>query len=426
MQKILNSVVIALLLFANSSCEDKITEIFVANSPIYMSYEDLAKAVKQSAPRNLEKPGKIYFKDNYIFIVEERMGIHIFDNSNPSSPQNLSFVEIPGVVDIAVKGDVLYADSYIDFIALSLTNLNNITELKRIKNIFPYTLPAFNEDYPLARIDQEKGVVVGWEIKTIRQEIENRYYPIYWEASLLLDGSSSAYSNTAGISGSGFGIGGSLARFGISGNTLYTVDNMNLHVFDVTTASNPVFYGDFYAGWAIETLFISGNKIFLGTQNGVNIYDISIPRYPQYLSQFWHVTGCDPVVVADTLAYVTLRGGNWCGNTISRLDVISIADARSPKLLATCAMNEPYGLGIFDKTLFVCDGAAGLKIYNVTNPLQVEQNLLANFPGIVAYDVIPLDGFLFMIAEDGFYQYNYDNLNAIQLISKIPVSPSNK
>lgn len=426
MRKIKNTILFVLILFAVSSCDDKITEIFVANSPIYMSYEDLAKSVKQTTTRDLNNPGKIYFKDNYLFIIEEKLGVHIIDNSDPTNPQNLSFIEIPGVVDMSIKGDVLYVDSYVDLVALSLADLDNITELKRIRDIFPYTLPVYNEDYPVAQIEQEKGVVIGWEIKTIRQEVERRNYPVYyWGEGIGFDGlSSSMYQTSGGMSGSGFGVGGSMARFGISENTLYTVDDSMLHIFDITTADNPINYGEFYAGWLIETLFISGDKLFLGGRDGVRIIDIATPRFPQYLSRFRHVMGCDPVVVADTLAYVTLRGGNACGNSLDRLDVLSVADYSNPKLLATYIMNSPAGLGIDGNTLFICDGDAGLKIYDVTDPLKIDQNMIANFPEIIAVDVIPFNGLLFLIAEDGFYQYNYDDLNAIQLISKIEVVAS--
>lgn len=427
MKKLKNILVLVVVVLMATSCNDKITEVFVGNSPIYMSYEDLAKSVKQTSAQDLKDPGKIYFKDNYLFVIEEKKGVHIFDNSDPANPENISFIEVPGVVDMAIKGDVLYVDSYIDFVALSLADINNVVELKRMKDVFPYTLPVYDEDYPLAQIDQEKGVVIGWEIKTIRQEVEDRYYPIYWEGGIFFDALSSSYSaNATGMSSSGFGVGGSMARFGISGNTLYTVDNSQLHIFDITDASNPIFYGDFYAGWGIETLFISDDKLFLGSQNGVYIHDIALPRAPQYLSQFWHMTGCDPVVVSDTLAYVTLRGGNACGNTLNRLDVLSVADCANPRLLQTYAMSGPYGLGIDGHTLFVCDGDAGLKIYDVSDPLHIDQHLIANFPGIVAIDVIPVNGLLFMVAEDGFYQYNYNDLSNIQLLSKISVSNDDK
>jgi len=49
---------------------DKYTETSTVNSPIYMSYETLRSAVKSTSPQTLANPGKIYFKDNYLFVVE--------------------------------------------------------------------------------------------------------------------------------------------------------------------------------------------------------------------------------------------------------------------------------------------------------------------------------------------------------------------
>jgi hypothetical protein len=162
------------------SCKDQYTEVFTANSPIYMSYDDLRAAVKMNAPRELENPGKIYFKDGYIFINEELKGIHIIDNRNPASPQNLGFIDVPGNVDIAVKNNILYADSYIDLVAIDIADVNNPAEVNRVKDIFPYTTPPYDDDYRVAQVDPEEGVVIGWEIKRVRQEMEYHYYPVYF------------------------------------------------------------------------------------------------------------------------------------------------------------------------------------------------------------------------------------------------------
>jgi hypothetical protein len=43
-------------------------------------------------------------------------------------------------------------------------------------------------------------------------------------------------------------------------------------------------------------------------------------------------------------------------------------------------MSEPYGLGIDDSVLFVCDGAAGLKIYNASDPMAITDHKLASIP----------------------------------------------
>lgn len=84
-------------------------------------------------------------------------------------------------------------------------------------------------------------------------------------------------------------------------------------------------------------------------------------------------------------------------------------------------MHNPHGLGIDNGTLFICDGAAGLKVYDATDPLQITANQLAHFADIQTYDVIPYNGLLMMIGADGLYQYDYSDLEELQLISTIPV-----
>ena len=117
---------------------DEYTEVFTANYPVYMSWEELRASVKMTESRELVNPGKIYFKDGYIFINEELKGIHVFDNQDPANPQNIGFVEVPGNVDIAIKDNILYADSYVDLVAIDISDVNNPVEVKRVKDIFPY------------------------------------------------------------------------------------------------------------------------------------------------------------------------------------------------------------------------------------------------------------------------------------------------
>ena len=156
---------LVVILVVFNSCMDKYTEVFTANSPIYMSFEELRNAVKITPARDLENPGKIYFKDGYIFVNEEMKGVHVIDNQNPSNPQNLGFIEIPGNVDIAIKDDILYADSYIDLIAIDISDVTSPVEVKRVENVFPYTTPPLTDpDYRVAKVDEEKGVVIALHI----------------------------------------------------------------------------------------------------------------------------------------------------------------------------------------------------------------------------------------------------------------------
>jgi hypothetical protein len=128
------------------------------------------------------------------------------------------------------------------------------------------------------------------------------------------------------------------------------------------------------------------------------------------------------VVVEGDYAYVTLRAGNLCGDIKSQLDVIDISDIQNPLLVADYLMEEPYGLGIDDSLLFVCDGSAGLKIYNAVDPKTIDQHKLGQYDNIQAYDVIPLGNILVMIGTDGLYQYDYSDPRNIKLLSIIPIA----
>ena len=335
----------------------------------------------------------------------------------------MGFIEIPGNMDMAIKNNILYADSYIDLVAIDISNVTSPIEVSRVEDVFPYTTPPLtNDDYRVAKVEEEKGVVIDWEVKKVRQEMDYYYYPVYYSRDEIYAEPFSSNSGAKQSAGNAFGIGGSMARFGLYNDYLYAVDNANLHIFDVKNADSPNDIGQQNVGWDVETMFIYDGHMFLGTQSGMRIFSLSVPTVPNYISDFWHITSCDPVVISDGFAYVTLRGGNSCGSTVNRLDILQLsADYKNNTLVASYPLHGPYGLGIDDQTLFVCDGEAGLKIYDVEDKQHVDDHKIADFSNINAYDVIPFGNYLFMIGDDGFYQYDYSDLQNISQISFIPV-----
>jgi len=406
-----------------SSCEDSTFREYKGYAPVYMTYDDLRAAVTTKQNIDLENPGKIYYKDNFIFIVEELKGIHVFDNTNPASPVKKTFINLPGVVDISISGNFLYADSFVDLVILDVENIDNIKEAGRVKDILPYTVPPVEEDFPMAYVDEDRGVVIDWDLKTIKEKIHNEPYPwpIYYKGGMEFLDATNASGASSGVSGSGTGFGGSMARFGIKENVLYIVDRNTLKVFDITSKAKPFNMGDFYPGWNIETMFLTENNMFLGTTTGMVIFDISNPLIPTMKTFFNHARSCDPVVVDDTIAYVTLRSGTTCGGTINCLDVVNIKKINSPSMVATFAMTNPHGLGKKGDLLFVCDGDAGLKIYDASDPKTVGNKLIYTYANINTYDVIPVGNLLVMIGDDGLYQYDYSDIKSISLLSKIEV-----
>jgi hypothetical protein len=220
-------------------------------------------------------------------------------------------------------------------------------------------------------------------------------------------------------------VGGSLARCIIVENTLYVLNQWQMQLVDISVQDKPVAGPTFNLSWMTETVFIDSTFLFIGTQTGMIIYDVKQPAWPVYVSAYSHFQSCDPVVVDQGIAYVTMRSGNRCGGWQNQLDVINVLNPKNPELIKSYPMAEPYGLGIDNNTLFLCDGAAGLKIYDVSDPLTIDQHLIKTYPGIQARDIIPLNGILIMISTSGIYQYDYSDLNNIVEISKIPFAIGN-
>jgi hypothetical protein len=405
------------------SCEDTTYREYKGNSPVYLSYKDLRSSVAVGQNVDLKNPGKIYFKDNYIFIIEELKGIHVYDNIDPAAPVKKSFVKIPGVVDMAITGNTLYADSYVDLVAIDVQDVSNIHEIGRVQDVLPYTVPPTGNDFPKGSIDQNRGLVLSWEVKTIKERvfINPIVYPVFktqWDRN---DDVFYSFATSSGVSSTGTGIGGSMARFAFKDKMLYVLDGSTLKLFDITTKSTPNKLFDIYMGNGIETMFLSGNSMFLGTTTGMMIYDVTNSQAPVWKSTYNHIRSCDPVVVDDTLAYITLRSGTTCGSSVNTLDVINIKNILQPSLVKSYSMTNPYGLGKDGNLLFVCDGSAGLKVYNASDPRNITGNLVYSYPGIKAWDVVPVGNILVLIGDDGLFQYNYSNIQNITLLSSIGV-----
>lgn len=388
--------------------------------PVYMSYTDLRKAVKSTTSQELKEVGKVYYKDHFIYVNEVNKGIHVIDNTNPSSPQNVSFINIPGNIDIAVKGNILYADSYIDLVAIDISNPTNITEVNRVTEIFPARIYTYGYVGDLTA-----GVIVDWiERDTVVIQDCNTYYPLSFENQysgdvLMMSSSYSSSSSTTTTTSPGTGLAGSMARFCIYQNFLYTLDNNNMKLFDINNPSNPVPGNIINIGWNIETIFPYMDKLFIGSTNGVFIFNNSNPSSPTQLAQFLHTTSCDPVIVSGNYAYSTLRSGTSCNGFTNQLDVIDITNISSPVLKVSYQMTNPHGLGIDGTTLFICDNTAGLKVYDATDPLNI--SLRQTVTGMIPYDVIPISNDLITVAEDGLYQYDYSNTSNLQLLSKVTI-----
>lgn len=408
-----------LLLCGLWSCSDNVSETvtYKINEPVFMSVQDFRSAVKVSSrPEQIENYGKICFYEGFMYISEAGKGIHILDNRNPSLPKNVGFIELLGNADLAIRNNQLYADSYIDLVWFDVSNPAK-PELKgRLNDIFPKALPIvpneFGYDYAMCYDKKlNNGVVVGWKLKERTDNI-NSYRGGWFGTEDKL------YSSNSNLTGSASsnGINGSMSRFTLYDNKLYTVTENQMTIFDLKPLT-PIKLGEStYVGWNVETIFSYKDNMFMGTPTGMIIYSVADPVKPVYMSSISHVFGCDPVVVDNDLAYVTIHSGTACGQNSNELLIIDVKDVKKPKQLASFSMTNPKGLGIDNGMLFLCDD--GLKIFTITKPEEMYLKSLKNIKGMDGYDLIAYNNTLMMIAKDGFYQYNYSDINNIKFLSK--------
>lgn len=200
------------------------------------------------------------------------------------------------------------------------------------------------------------------------------------------------------------GQGGSLARFTLKGNYLYTVDDFGLNVFNVADTKDPVKVNSVPIGFDIETLFGYKDYLYIGSQNGMFIYSLDNPEFPDRLSIVEHFTACDPVIANDTHAFVTLHSETFCGNDINVLEIYDVTKVTEPILLNSRNLTFPRGLGLYGDYLFVCDDE--IKVFDVSNP--AESKLVTSIKRS-AFDVIIRNDLLIAIGESGLYQYSLTN-----------------
>jgi hypothetical protein len=390
------------------SCEDQVTTTYTYRTmmPVYLEMSDVrARLITTEPAKPLDNPGKIYIYEDYLLVNEPSKGIHILDNSNPANPINLSFIPIEGNVDLAVNDNILYADNYVDLLAFDISKISNIKLVNRVKDVFTHMYL-----HNTGQIITFKDTVITTE--NPRWEMGG-FWPIRSDMSFA--GNLSAASKS-------YGTGGSMARFTLMDGHLYAVDESTMRVFDVQNAAEPKFIKPINLGWGIETIFPFQRKLFIGSNRGMHIYDASTPHSPTRMAVYEHVVACDPVVVNEEHAFVTLRSGNLCVNGVNELQVIDIKNPYEPKLKKAYPMLNPHGLGLAGQFLYVTEGKHGLKSFNVKDVMAIDKNQMEFLQNMKSVDLIPGPKSLIVIGPDGVCQYDYSTPSKLRKLSCIQVT----
>ena len=245
-------------------------------------------------------------------------------------------------------------------------------------------------------------------------------------------GSDNDAGSTGGGGGGGgggpvTGTGGSTARMTIAGNYLYALSGVDptrgdelVQLFDISTPTSPNPFVQVRLEPGLETLFPydppgEGSYLLVGAEDGVYILDNSDVGNPRRIADFRHARAEDPVVARNGYAYVTLRDTGAGVEGANTMTVVDVRDPANPTLVTRLAMQGPRGLSIgADGTrVYVCDGRAGLKTFDITDP--ADPVFASAEPDLDCLDVIALDGRLHAITADELVQYDASTDDLVEL-----------
>ncbi|HEY7772084.1 MAG TPA: hypothetical protein VIC26_02805 [Marinagarivorans sp.] len=215
-------------------------------------------------------------------------------------------------------------------------------------------------------------------------------------------------------------ISGSTAAMLTYEDTLYTLHNGVIKIFDLSQPDVPEPTHTLYASQA-ETLFISKAHLFVGGMSGVRTFSLADPLAPAEVSFYHHARGCDPIIIEGDIGYVTLRNRPGCNGDVNRLEILDFSDPSKPKELARYDMQFPYGLTVLPDHLAVCEDNYGLALLDINWAGEIpDVSEAARYENIHCFDLIYAGNNLIATASDGIYQFSVDN-EFLGLQSKIPV-----
>ena len=287
MKKIFFAVLGCLLFFSFQSClKDKLTHSYTIYTPIYETKERVTLNIKSNPAKEIQSPGNLFVYGNYIFLNEMDKGVHIIDNTDPSNPVDKAFIDIPGNLDIAVKGNILYADMYQDLVAVDISDPLHAKLVKTVPDVFG------ERYYANGFVAANNMVIVGWTRKdtTVALEHSQNYsYP----GGVWFDARSASVSPVL-----------PLLPFLVSPvqwqdlPSLIIICTQSIIILyspiSISVPAEPVAGNLISAGFDIETIYPFKNKLFLGSMGGLYIYDISQPGAPVKEGDFIHATASRP------------------------------------------------------------------------------------------------------------------------------------
>lgn len=314
----------------------------------------------------LVEPSSMYLNEGLLYVSDLGSGIHVYVASTGTAPAYRTTIPLQGNGGIAMKDSIIYANTWGSILALRLRADNSVDTVAVVYDAGYYEPTGDYVDYHR-----------GWGCRSVDYAGE------------------SMPTNAAS----------SYAVFAVIDTFLYHVTGSSLVTLSIANPSRPRTINTTYLNWGVETLFATDRYLFVGSTTGMYIFNRSPnPASPVLITTFAHARACDPVVVRDTIAFITLRSGNACGTAEDAFMAVSVADPTSPVLLDKVQPPSPYGLAVNDTLVYIGNGASGWSLYSCARPDSLYQ--VAAWPQPAARDFIWSGTMLYMLGTTQVAAYD--------------------
>jgi len=297
------------------------------------------RAPHATVEQGVRAPVNMTLHEDLLLVSDSQAGVHVFDVTDPANPARQLTIPLQGNHGSAMRDDIVYANEWNSLLAIRVTE-DTYEVVKTIAGPEPVYFDGWSgrDGYK-----GEAGTGFGCACSV----------------------ESTPVMSPEAASGGG---GSSYATFTVIGDYLYYLDQNQVVSLDISTPDDPVEISRTYVAWGAETLYPSESYLFVGGTTGMYILNRADPAHPKQIGWIQHFRACDPVVVSDNIAFVTLRGDNRCGPADDILMAVDVTNPSKPRVLCEKPSQTPYGLAVNGDRLYLSTGFNGYELLDVTSP----------------------------------------------------------
>ena len=253
---------------------------------------------------------KVIVSGSYAYLADLNGKLFAVDISNPASPSTVDVLNLPGITEIAINGNYLFASADNRFVVINVSNPTNL-------GIVLTSNPTFTT-----------GDCCAWNIF-----VANDHVFICSRSTLTGPGYVDIFDVTIPSSPSHVGLipgtgDDSFYDIFVSGSTLYAAWTSGVEIFDVSDPTSPITLTKALDVW--RYVFVDNTKAYSASsgRSALRIMDVSTPANPNLLGTYVPQTFDLKIRGLFTEGdYVYIASHNY---TLNGLQVIDVKDPMKP------------------------------------------------------------------------------------------------